>query len=175
MRKMINNVLMSKKTTYILLSIIFINIFLSFCSAKFRDLSKPDLKMLSQVPTAVVSQVPITPDTNSMGLSIPIGIKISGVYSSDIRGYPRDRQPDAGCFEFNYETVNEDIEKKIIPYISVSDPSKNFPGDFNWDGVVDYTDYMILKSWWIAAYPDINESTIIPYPSEQNIPPIIVE
>ena len=81
----------------------------------------------------------------------------------DIRGYPRDRCPDAGCYEFNYDTCAEDMTKKVFPYIDVADPNNNYWGDFNSDRVVDANDYETLADWWATQGPVL----ILPYPEYQ--------
>jgi len=98
-------------------------------------------------------------------------VNVPGTHRGDIRGYPVDRKPDVGAYEYSSPTCNEDLQRRIFPYIGNTDPDQNWPGDMNWDGLVDYDDYWILGSWWVNYDEDLDPNTILPYPA--NIPPII--
>jgi len=98
-------------------------------------------------------------------------VEIPGTYRGDFRGYPVDRQPDIGAYEYSSPTCNEDLQRRIFPYIDNTDPDENFHGDMNWDGLVNYQDYWILGSWWVNYDEDLDPNTILPYPF--NAPPLI--
>ena len=101
-------------------------------------------------------------------------VNIPGTQIGDINGYPRDRRPDAGCHEYHADNCNQDLQERIFPYINNIDPNENFPGDMNWDGIVDFDDYWILGSWWVNFDPDLDPNIIIPYPQSGNKPPLIL-
>ena len=100
---------------------------------------------------------------------------VPGTQMCDIEGYPRDRKPDIGAYEYHPDTCNEDLQYRIFPYIGDTDPNTNFRGDLNWDGIVNEYDYWMLGSWWINE-KGTDPNTITPYPLiiiENNTPPVI--
>lgn len=101
-------------------------------------------------------------------------VLVPGTHMGDIRGYPVDRKPDIGAYEYSAPTCNEDITQRIISNMNDPNPETNFGGDLNWDGVVDYEDYWILASWWVNYDTNLDPNTIIPYPMVENKPPLII-
>jgi len=154
LRKMVN----SKKTTVFLFLFALMNV--GFLSFAYQTKSEADVQTIPWYRTEVLSR----------GVRSVI---VPGTRMADINGYPRDRKPDVGCYEYRAETCNEDLQQRIFPNIGITDPNENFGGDLNWDGVVNYDDYWILGSWWVNFDESLDPNTILPYPHEDNEPPVI--
>ena len=131
---------MSIKTFVVIVSVMFLSVFLSACDKRQK------IETYEIAFKAAPGREWYQKDMTTKGVR---SVLVPGTHRGDIRGYPVDRNPDAGAYEYSSPTCNEDLQRRILPYINETNPDLNWPGDMDWDGLVDYEDYWILGSWWV--------------------------